>query len=485
MNIQRICNAQLNIIPMMSRADNQKSNFGVRMAQPLSVDTVSFQGKTPRTTLKELAAIARKEARALRDARQIAEAKKAPDKSAPTKKNLSGEERKRGVPRSTATQIHNQILKPQKQIHNFIHKIFDDLVVTQTSPKNPILKLSNRPKGDISIMEKSATRDWNSINEILENMTDLNGAKIVFNYKTGRSEAETVLDRLIPLIKTKQVILKEIELQRPKAIEIHNPKTIESLYKKDQEEFDYVSKSFLDKLEDAQEEVINGLETDVDKIKLVDRPLPKYTKGNYCALHLILQSTEKGSRPFELQVMGARMSDGKAFDDKRFKFFDGKELDKMYEPLIRLWKRLMPEENIDAKERFLQYCKDANLQLRKDELQEYNTKRLMTRPNGFFISVRGYGLPPEYDLNFQYKLLRSCEAEAAVNEVKEESTVKKIEQKVSAVEKRVVGLAKEKVEAAKEKVETAKEKVELFQKLVAKYAPKHLQNTNEKKKTKV
>ena len=423
---------------------------GVTNTQPLEHDTVSFHGKVSKTSIKDLAALARKEARALRDARQIAEAK-----TAPTKKKLSGEERKRGVSISTAKQIYDMIAKPQKIIDSSTEEIFGDLIATDLAPKNPLLKMSGRAKSVVSIMEKSATRDLNSVDEILAGMTDLNGRKKVLNFKTGKEDAEKVLDRYIPLIKTRQYVLKEIELQRPAAIK--------NLSKKEQEEYDYVSKAFLDKLEDAQEEVINGLETDVDKIKLIDRPLPRYTNGNYCALHLLLEPTEKGSRPIELQVMGARMSDGKAFDDKRFKFFDGKELDKKYAPLVSLWERLMPEENAAAKERFLQYCKDANLQLRKDEIQEYKTQRLIKRPNGLFISLRNYALPPEYDLNYQYKLMRKCEADAEKAEIKESASTKsigrKIEQKVAEVERQVVVAAKEKVDITKEKL----------QKLVAKY----------------
>ena len=463
MNIQRIYSAKFNTTSLISRTGFNDSQYGIRMSQPLGVDTVSFQGKVPKISIKEVAANARKEARALRDARLVAESKKAPDSVGPTKKNLSGEERKQGVSISTARQIRAMILKPQKQIDNFMERVFGDLVVTESEPKNPILKMSGRAKSDVSIMEKSSTRDWNSINEILEKMTDLNGRKIVFNYKTGKQEAETVLDRLIPLIRTKQIELKEIEIQRPEAVK--------GKIKKAQEEYDYASKAFLDKLEDVQEEVLNGLETDANKIQLVDRPLPRYTKGNYCALHLLMQINEKGSRPFELQIMGARMSDGKAFDDKRFKFFDGKQLDKMYAPLIDLWGRLLPKENAEAKERFLQYCKDANILLREDEIQEFKTQRHIKRSTGLFKTVRTYDLPPEYDLNYQYKLMRDCEAKAKQVEVKEENSAKKVEQKIEevfAVEKRVLGIAKEKVH-----------------KLVAKYTPKHLSNKNEKKKAKI
>ena len=155
MNIQKICVAQFNIMPLTSRANSQNQQFGIRMAKPVCCDSVSFQGKVPKMSVKDMAALARKEARALRDARQIAEAKKAPDKTAPTKKNLSGEERKQGVSKSTAKHIREKALKPQKQIDNFMEKSFGDLVASEYEPKKPILKMSGRAKSVISIMEKS------------------------------------------------------------------------------------------------------------------------------------------------------------------------------------------------------------------------------------------------------------------------------------------------------------------------------------------
>ena len=409
MNIQKILSVKFNNALFCNKADNKtQPKFGLMMSQPLNCDMVSFQGRAVKVIAKDVqAAIARREARAIRDAKQITEAKHAPEK------NLSGEERKRGVSISTAKRIRNMILASQEQVQDFMGRIFGDLKVTEISLKNLIIDFSDRAKSEVSIMEKSATRDLGSIEEVfhgrtdidgtkIEGITDLNASKIVMNYKTGKTETENVLSRLIPLIKTGQITLHEIELQRPSAIK--------TLGKKEQEEFDYVSKAFLDKLEDAQEEVLNGLEINPDKIKLINRPLPKYTKFNYCALHLILQLNEKGSKPFEMQIMGAREAQGKIFDDKRFKFFDGKELDKKYAPLVESWKRLLSDENETAKEEFFRYCKDANLQLRKDEIQENITQRFLKRPNGLFKTIREYKLTPEYDLNEQYKLMLSCEA---------------------------------------------------------------------------
>lgn len=440
MKVQFSYNVQFNNAVNTGKSVNSKEHrFGLIMAKQLTADTVSFQGRVTKVIAKEVkAAIARKDARAIRDAKLLMEAK-----TQPTKKNLSGEERKQGVSNSTAKKIRSMILMPQKQIHEFMDRIFGDLKVSSLEPKNLILDFSDRAKSVISIAEKSATRDLNSIEEVfvgrvdvdgskIEGITDLNAGKIVMNYKTGKTETENVLSRLIPLIKTGQVTLHEIELQRPSAIK--------AMGKKEQEEFDYVSKAFLDKLEDAQEEFWNGNETNVDKIKLINRPLPKYTKFNYCALHLILQLNEKGSRPFEMQIMGAREGIGKYFDDKRFKFFDGKELDKKYAPLITLWKRLLPEENAAAKEEFFRYCKEANLQIRKDEIQENETQRLINRHTGLFKTVREYNLPPEYDLNEQYKLMLKCEnkktAEAEIdNETKIQMQTKK-EEKAPLISKK-------------------------------------------------
>ena len=121
MNVQKIFNGQNNstITPAFSNRSADRAYFGLRLSPQLRVDTVSFQGRGTKVIAKEVQAVmARQEARAIRDVRLIAESKKAPDKTAPTKKQLAGEERKRGVSRSTARKIREQILAPQEQIHN-------------------------------------------------------------------------------------------------------------------------------------------------------------------------------------------------------------------------------------------------------------------------------------------------------------------------------------------------------------------------------
>ena len=107
--------------------------------------------------------------------------------------------------------------------------------------------------------------------------------------------------------------------------------------------------------------------------------------------------------------MGAREAKGKKFDDKGLKFFNGKEIGEEFRPLAEFWERLLLEENATAKENFLTYWKDANLQLRIDEMNEYETQKLITRGTGFFITPNKYKLTPEYNLNDQYDIFLDCE----------------------------------------------------------------------------
>jgi len=324
MNIHQIISAKFNIpnhYAVFNNKTTSYSNYGIKMSAPLKVDTVSFQAKGKRVLSKEAKAlIARQQARLMRDARLIEEAN-----NEPSKKMLAGDDRVWGVSLQTARLIPPMVKDMQKKVHEFMENVFGGMVASEAKPDNLLLRISDRPKSALSIQEKSASRKFNSIDEILDpknGMTDVNGGKTVMNYKTGKAEAEKVVGSYIPLINMGQVRLREIELQLPKAIE--------ELPEEQQEEFYYVSKKFLDELEDAQERIINGLEDNPEKIILIDRPLPKYTNGNYCALHLLIELVEDASkpieselrwtRPWEHQLMGARVDQGKKLDDKWFKF---------------------------------------------------------------------------------------------------------------------------------------------------------------------
>ena len=383
-------------------------NYGLKINSQITSDTVCFKskGKKLQTTIsKETKAYyARKAARELRDMQLVLEAK-IKESEKPTNKKLKKDKRKDCISLATAKSIHAMIIKPQERIFTYIHNLFDDMLITPTKPKNIILHIQDRAKSSVSIMEKSGSRDWHTTKEILENMTDLNGAKLVMGYGTGKAETELALEKLIKEINNGKVELLEIELQRPSAIA--------DMPEQQQEVYDYASKAFLDRLEDAQEAFYNGNNTNIDTMKLINRPLPKYTEGNYCALHLLLKMSETDARPFELQIMGPYMGEIKGFDDIRFKFFNGKKVESKYNQLIENWTPLLAKENETAKNEFLRYFAYSIFELRIREIEESKHKLKSRNINKLFKEAKGFKLTPEFsNLNDHLEIKRACDARA-------------------------------------------------------------------------
>ena len=172
----------------------------------------------------------------------------------------------------------------------------------------------------------------------------------------------------------------------------------------------------LQKLVEVQEGKWNSKNTTIENIRTVkyDSKKPQYTKGNYCALHMLINLPNKTERPFELQLIGARMGEGKDLDDILFKFFDGKQVDKKYNRIINILQTLNDENNIAAKERFMQYRRDALLALRDKEIQESNSKKTTIKNGQLFISAAKYSLTPEYDLNNLLELKNDCDKNAKI-----------------------------------------------------------------------
>ena len=292
------------------------------------------------------------------------------------------------------------------------------MLYSEKNSRNPILEIHDREKGVESIIEKSATRKWKSVQEILDKMTDLNGVKIVTRKKSGKSEMDDVLDRLIPMIK------KEIEIKRPE--------TIKSLSAKEQEEYDYASMQMLKKLVEIQEGVWNTKKTSKENIRRVTFGKPQYTKGNYCALHLLLDLPNKEARVFEAQFMGAYVGAGKELDDILFKIMDGKHVDKKYTRIKKLIKELKADTT-GAFTRFGQYRKDALLALREKELHEASSNKATGKNVKLFISAEKYNLTPEYDLNNLMDLKIDCDNKSAI--AKRAAEAKKISEEKAKIEK--------------------------------------------------
>lgn len=155
MNIPQIMGLRLMSPFTEQKQQRRTSSFGLTMAAPLLKDTVSFGA---------------------------------------TAKMLTS--RKDGVSLKAAREVYAITETMQPKIQKFLNELFGDLQVTQFKPQNPIYKISDRAKTPESIREKSATRQWNCRAEILDFMTDLNGAKIVMRDGSKKSVEKFFQDLL-------------------------------------------------------------------------------------------------------------------------------------------------------------------------------------------------------------------------------------------------------------------------------------------------
>ena len=428
MNIQKISLNTIMPLCVSNRQDDNRAllpKHDITMQAPLQSDMVSFHGKIGRKTLQAMKAAVKA---AEKKAEELIE-----DTGIVTVKELPAEQKIWKINKKDAEGIHSAILKPQGYIKSFIHNLYDDLIYSEKNPKNPILDIHDREKSVESIIEKSATRKWTSVKEILKNMTDLNGVKIVARKKAGKEEIDNILDRLVPMITSGQLELKEIEIKRPEAIKL--------LPAKDQEKYDYASMSMLKKLVGVQEGVWNTKKTSKENIRKVTFGKPQYTKGNYCALHLLLDLPNKQARVFEAQFMGAYVGAGKDLDDIIFKILDGKHVDKKYTRIKNLIEELKADTT-GALDRFMQYRKDALLGLREKEIRETSMGKSIGKNVKLFISAENYKLTPQYDMNKLLGLKTDCDKNAAAKiaqETKKERSAKEVKKEAEVIELRNAG----------------------------------------------
>lgn len=266
MNIPQIMGLRLMSPFTEQKQQRRTSSFGLTMAQPLLKDTVSFGA---------------------------------------TAKMLTS--RKDGVSLKAAREVYAITETMQPKIQKFLNELFGDLQVTQFKPQNPIYKISDRAKTPESIREKSATRQWNCRAEILDFMTDLNGAKIVMRDGSKKS-VEKVLSRFIEPIKKGKIELIEIENKRPKVTQ--------KLSNSKKSQYDYASIDFLEQLQRIQEDKWASMK--LKEKRKVRTDMFDFTEVNYPAIHFLFKLPGE-ERPFELMIMGKNVNAYKDLDDKLFK----------------------------------------------------------------------------------------------------------------------------------------------------------------------
>ena len=142
-----------------TRQQNFTPRFGLKMAEPIKEDTVSFKA---------------------------------------TAKMMGS--RKDSISMSVAKSIHEEALKALNYMDDKLKNFLYDLVATTYAPENPIETITKRAKEPDSIREKAITRGWVKKDEIKKNMTDLAGMKIIMRSATlagldeGEQEEKSKLD---------------------------------------------------------------------------------------------------------------------------------------------------------------------------------------------------------------------------------------------------------------------------------------------------
>ncbi len=334
MNIPAIMGFRLAAPNYEAAKQNNISKFGLRMSSPLQADTVSFRG-TPKLANKQWE-----------------------------------------ISKETARAIRRKLASSAQKVESFMQDSFGDLVASEKYPKNPLSEIGFRLKSIGSIAEKTGSRQWSSVDEILTEMTDLIGAKLVFR-DAARNKVDAVLDRFIPLIKSRKVELIEVENKRPIIVK--------NLPEYQASEFDYASIDFLNKMIAIQNDV---WKKGGNKQRVKKRLDDDFTKANYCATHFLFKLPGKTPVTFELQVLGNNVNAAKHIDDIVYKKLDGKnssesnpEFDKIFEPLTNK-KFFAAEPNAkeiveNAKKKFEKYRGEVFiLQRRKEPLPYHKGKHV-------------------------------------------------------------------------------------------------------------
>ena len=357
MNISNILNfSNYQINNNKQERVNNCSLFGLKMSAPLACDTVSFGA---------------------------------------TKKNVTNEDKKSGVNLKTAMEIHEEASEMQPKVREFANRIWGKFLVTKMSPQNPVLKIVDRCKSPLSIQEKSQGRHLESKQAVFEQMTDLNGVKIVMR-DANKHVVDKVISELITPIKKGEVELVEIENKRP--IITKNDKGEKG------RRFDYASVETLLNLAKVQNEKNNS--TPKNKGKEVRVDLDDFTEINYSAIHMLLRL--KGEkRPFELTIMGADVNQLKDLDDKLFKILNNKDVEEKYTPIKKLVKPLTEDGNQELLDKFNKYRADAMIFQRMRAPSSY-----ALQPKNVHFLPMSEDLDPRLDLTELYKLMLRCDAKA-------------------------------------------------------------------------
>lgn len=369
----------------LCQSTDKKSNavsypkFGLKMAAPLTQDTVSFQGRYT-TKMKTLAKSSKIE-NLLEEISTVGE-----KTASEIGKTLNNEDLKNGVNKATAKIIREEALPLQEEIENFFVKSFADLVYDEkNNVKAPIHAIKGRVKGVDSIIEKSKSLGLDSKSKVFTEMTDLNGIKIELNNASPES-VKQVLQRFQDAVDLGVLIPAEVENKRPAIA-----KKLKGL---EASQWDYMDPDYLRAF------AKNMAKSSGKKVKFNPHD---YTKANYTAIHMHFRFPGQ-KRVFEVQLMGKDVAEYKDFDDILYKCLGNKNVDKKYAPIVKTINKLKQPENKKILENFNKQRRDTFLFQREKE------PTLYSRTTTSFLPLK-YDIPEEYDINQLYKEYLKCKGD--------------------------------------------------------------------------
>lgn len=339
-----------------------QKRFGLTMSKPLAHDVISFKA-TPKTMGSRANAINMKLAR----------------------------------------DIHSDAEQALAFMRDKIDKYTKYLVSDTYNPNNPIEVVKDRVKSPESIIEKAITRNWNTKQEILKNMTDLAGMKIIM--RDGSNEqVNKVLENLMQGMDEGELKFIEIENKRP--LPIYNQ------YDEIVKRYDYASPVCLAKFQYL------ASKTAGKDIKLIEENTPT----NYMAIHMLMELPN--GIVGELQIMGHDVALLKDIEDMCYKVKNGKNLPKKYarveKALAPLKPPVLPKNGIETQEykdalanheflkkEHLKYTQEAYMEQRAKEPRPHKSRKKET-----FLKIPEF-MPKELDFNYLYELKLKCDQATA------------------------------------------------------------------------
>ena len=292
------------------------------------------------------------------------------------------------IPRNAIKEINKIAKERQPRIDAFKAELFGDLLVTEYNPSNTIYEIKGRAKSVDSIIEKANTRKWFTKEEILSEMTDLNGTKTVLR-DGSRPEVHRILDRYLKAIEDGIVELVEVENKRP--IAAKGKKGFEA------SKYDYESPERLENM------VKRANEVQKHKVRFV--PID-YTESNYPAMHFLFRFPGE-NWVFEEQIMGYDVAIGKDLDDLIWKILNNKNVDKKYKPIVDIISPLNQPGNAKLKKQFNKYRGNFFLFQREKapHITQHKTERFLPIKD----EIDNEFIREQLDMNYLYELKLKCE----------------------------------------------------------------------------